>query len=71
MPQRIYTATLRLSFATKNENKKRLKRAAFAGSHVEQGDVECVVSIQEPLRSWLLDLRQSMAPPLCPLARDK
>ena len=26
MPQRIYTATLRLSFATKNENKKRLKR---------------------------------------------
>jgi hypothetical protein len=41
MPQRIYTATLRLSFATKNENKKRLKRAAFAGSHVEQGAVEC------------------------------
>jgi len=26
MPQRIYTATLRLSFATKNENKKRLRR---------------------------------------------
>jgi hypothetical protein len=49
MPERIYTATLRLSFATKNENKKRLKRAAFAGSHVEQGAVECVVSIQELL----------------------